>query len=66
MIMQLMQYMIKVIINYFFYDKENSLIKIDFSDNGEGIPKNKINNIFTPIFTTRTLETGLGLAMSIR
>jgi two-component system, NtrC family, nitrogen regulation sensor histidine kinase NtrY len=37
------------------------LIKI--KDNGEGIPEEMKNKIFTPNFTTKTSGTGLGLAM---
>ena len=39
-------------------------ITISISDNGEGIPEEMHNKIFTPNFTTKTSGTGLGLAMS--
>jgi signal transduction histidine kinase len=41
---------------------EQILIRI--SDNGEGIPEEMHDRIFTPNFTTKTSGTGLGLAMS--
>ena len=54
--------------------KENGKVEISFSsgdsyhticiaDNGSGIQENKMDNIFTPYFTTRTQGTGLGLAI---
>ena len=36
---------------------------IRIRDNGEGIPEEMHNKIFTPNFTTKTSGTGLGLAM---
>jgi two-component system, NtrC family, nitrogen regulation sensor histidine kinase NtrY len=39
-------------------------IIIQITDNGEGIPKDVQERIFTPNFTTKTSGTGLGLAMS--
>ncbi|MBU2567879.1 MAG: GHKL domain-containing protein [Elusimicrobia bacterium] len=42
--------------------------RIEFSDNGIGIPKESINKIFMPFFTTKPAGqgTGLGLAISRR
>ena len=34
---------------------------IDFKDNGKGIPKGNIEEIFNPFFTTKETGTGLGL-----
>jgi signal transduction histidine kinase len=39
-------------------------IKIAFSDNGFGIPKQKLNEIFDFYFTTKKTGTGLGLAIA--
>ncbi|HZH99610.1 MAG TPA: HAMP domain-containing sensor histidine kinase, partial [Flavisolibacter sp.] len=39
-------------------------IIIRIADNGEGIPDEMHDRIFTPNFTTKTSGTGLGLAMS--
>lgn len=38
-------------------------VRISISDNGPGILKNMLPNIFTPNFTTKTSGTGLGLAI---
>lgn len=43
---------------------EGSFLLIKVSDNGEGIPEQTRDKIFTPNFTTKTSGTGLGLAMS--
>lgn len=37
---------------------------IEVADNGPGIPKENIKNIFNPFYTTKTRGTGLGLAIS--
>ena len=37
-------------------------IEIEFEDTGPGIPKEKIKDIFEPLFTTKKKGTGLGLA----
>lgn len=39
-------------------------IYIDIKDNGIGIPKDKIDKIFSPFFTTKNKGTGLGLFFS--
>lgn len=39
-------------------------IIVRVTDNGQGIPEDMRNKIFTPNFTTKTSGTGLGLAMS--
>ncbi len=53
---------------YLFIDtfKEDNLIYIKIKDNSGGIPKNIINDIFTPYFTTKKDSdgTGIGLYMS--
>ncbi|WP_052273392.1 ATP-binding protein [Flavihumibacter solisilvae] len=43
---------------------ENGSVIVSVSDNGQGIPEQMRNKIFTPNFTTKTSGTGLGLAMS--
>jgi len=40
-------------------------ILISVKDQGCGIPKSQIKNIFTPYFTTKKDGNGLGLAMSL-
>ena len=46
------------------YDMQYFVIKI--SDNGEGIPAEKISYIFEPFFTNKDKGTGLGLSMVYR
>ena len=41
-------------------------IKIDVSDTGKGIPKNKFNTIFEPGYTTKKRGWGLGLSLTKR
>ena len=49
-------------INISISDREHEVI-ISVSDNGIGIPKDQLNKIFVPNFTTKSSGTGLGLAM---
>ena len=46
--------------------KINKDVEIKVSDNGNGIPKDVIDKIFQPFFTTKATGegTGLGLSMS--
>ena len=41
----------------------NNQIFIEIEDNGIGIPKQLIDRIFSPNFTTKSTGSGLGLAM---
>jgi len=43
-------------------EENNGGIIIQIKDSGEGIPKQNINSIFEPLFTTKQQGTGLGLA----
>ena len=38
-------------------------VEIEFTDSGPGIPKDKIDKIFQPLFTTKSKGTGLGLSI---
>ena len=44
--------------------KSNESIMLTVEDNGKGISKEDLQNIFNPFFTTKTRGTGLGLAIS--
>ena len=46
-----------------FFDGE--WIKVKLLDTGTGIPKENLNNIFTPFFTTKELGKGTGLGMYV-
>ncbi|MGM0596955.1 MAG: ATP-binding protein [Myxococcota bacterium] len=41
--------------------KKGKYLKIQFSDNGIGIPKKNLNRLFDPYFTTKETGSGLGL-----
>ena len=45
--------------------KINDKIQIKVSDNGNGIPKNIIDKIFQPFFTTKPTGEGTGLGLSL-
>ena len=45
---------------------DNSLVFIDVTDSGKGIPKANWKRIFEPGFTTKTRGWGLGLSLSKR
>ena len=40
-------------------------VKIEFSDNGRGIPEHHLNRIFDPFFTTKLGRGGTGLGLNI-
>lgn len=46
------------------HDKQGKLY-IEVSDSGCGIDQNKLNDIFTPFYTTKALGRGTGLGLSI-
>ncbi|MCK5583606.1 MAG: hypothetical protein KAI33_07450, partial [Elusimicrobiales bacterium] len=42
---------------------EGDFVRIDIQDSGTGIPKDVLDKIFAPFFTTKARGTGLGLAV---
>ena len=44
-------------------DRDRSLISISFTDTGVGIPPEKLDRLFEPLFTTKAKGIGLGLAL---
>ncbi len=49
-----------------YAENEDKMTKIYFKDTGLGIPKENIEKIFQPLFTTKARGTGLGLAVCKR
>ena len=45
-------------------DSAKEWVKISFSDNGPGIPRDMIEKVFVPNFTTKNTGAGLGLPIS--
>ncbi len=46
------------------YDKKNRQVKIEIKDNGGGIPKDKISDVFNLFYSSKKKGTGLGLAVT--
>ena len=46
--------------------RDNNRAIVEVTDNGKGIPKNKLNTIFEPGYTTKKRGWGLGLTLAKR
>ncbi|MBA4371650.1 MAG: hypothetical protein C0402_02175 [Thermodesulfovibrio sp.] len=45
--------------------KDEGAVQVFISDNGSGIPKDKLNHIFEPFFTTKGRDKGTGLGLFV-
>lgn len=45
--------------------RDEGSVQVFISDNGEGIPKDKLNHIFEPFFTTKGRDKGTGLGLFV-
>jgi signal transduction histidine kinase len=55
----------EVCLNDVLFFENQSLVRILFADNGEGIEQENLNKIFDPFFTTREPGKGTGLGLAI-
>ncbi len=46
-------------------DAEGGGVTVEVSDNGSGIPRTSLERIWDPFFTTKPIEQGIGLGLSI-
>ncbi len=46
-------------------EKVGDIIRVSFTDDGPGIPRDIVNRIFEPFFTTKPVGKGTGLGLSI-
>ncbi|MFD3001708.1 sensor histidine kinase [Pontibacter toksunensis] len=45
-------------------EQEKSMVRIDVTDNGDGIPADVLDKIFIPFYTTKKQGSGIGLSLS--
>lgn len=48
-----------------FFDKKSSLVTIEISDNGTGMPEDVATRVFEPFFSTKPSGTGIGKGLSL-
>ena len=46
-------------------DIKGKFVRIDITDNGDGIPEATLNKIFDPFFTTKDIGKGTGMGLSV-
>jgi signal transduction histidine kinase len=46
-------------------EKVGDMVRASFADDGPGIPRENMTNIFNPFFTTKEVGQGTGLGLSI-
>lgn len=46
-------------------EQRGPCVQIAVRDNGQGLPKDMLNQVFDPLFTTRGIGSGLGLGLTI-
>jgi two-component system NtrC family sensor kinase len=44
-------------------NKTNGFLEVSFKDTGVGIPKENMEKLFLPLFTTKAKGTGMGLSV---
>ncbi|MBL4574725.1 MAG: response regulator [Opitutaceae bacterium] len=54
-----------VVVNKEGFENNGQILRLQVSDEGCGIPEEKISRIFEPYFTTRSAQGGTGLGLSI-
>jgi len=55
----------RVVVSLDSFESEDlkSMVRVTVEDNGPGIPKENVEKIFIPFFTTRSRGYGIGLAL---
>lgn len=48
-----------------FREKQRSLVRTSFTDQGSGIPEEHLQSVFNPFFSTKPSDQGTGLGLSI-
>ncbi len=48
------------------FEKPRSVVFIEISDSGEGIPEENLKSLFDPFFTTKMTGTGMGMPITLR